>query len=113
MQIVADESVDFGIVAQLRLAGHEVYSIAESSTSIADEEVLKIAHDKRALLITEDKDFGDLVFRFQLPHSGILLIKISDPSVKISNVVNAIITHYNELLGKFSVIDSRKIRIRE
>ena len=53
-QIVADESVDFRIVVQLRKVGFQVYSIAEEQSSIKDEEVLSIAVDQNALLITED-----------------------------------------------------------
>jgi len=66
-QIVADESVDFRIVIQLRQIGLTVYAIVEQQPSIKDEEVLAIANENDALLITEDKDFGELVFRLQLP----------------------------------------------
>ncbi|MCW3109000.1 MAG: hypothetical protein JWQ09_3506 [Segetibacter sp.] len=58
-QIVADESVDFRIVIALRAAGLIVYSVAEELPSITDISVLSIAYDKKALLITEDKDFGE------------------------------------------------------
>ncbi len=51
-QIIADESVDFRIVIQLREAGLAVYSIAEEQPSITDKAVLSIACDKHALLIT-------------------------------------------------------------
>ncbi len=76
--IVADESVDFRIVSQLREVGFLVHSISEGQSSIKDEQVLAIAVDRDALLITEDKDFGELVFRFQLKHRGILLIRIEE-----------------------------------
>lgn len=82
-QIVADESVDFRIVVQLREVGLTVYSIAEEQPSITDNSVLSIACDKQALLLTEDKDFGELVFRLQLPHHGILLIRIERSDHKI------------------------------
>ena len=61
-QIVADESVDFRIVTALRSVGLIVYSVAEELPSINDISVLSIAVEKEALLITEDKDFGELVF---------------------------------------------------
>lgn len=111
-QIVADESVDFRIVTQLRKIGLTIYSIAESQPSIKDEVVLDIAHTKNALLITEDKDFGELVFRLQLPHRGVLLIKIAEAQNKIPSVVQAISEHYAEMLNKFCVIDSTKLRIK-
>jgi predicted nuclease of predicted toxin-antitoxin system len=112
-QIVADESVDFRIILQLRKIGLNIYSIAESQPSLKDEVVLAIAHGKEALLITEDKDFGELVFRLQLPHRGVLLVKIADAQKKIPSVVEAISEHYTKMLNKFCVIDSTKLRIKD
>jgi predicted nuclease of predicted toxin-antitoxin system len=112
-QIDADESVDFRIVTQLREIGLTVYAIAEQRPSIKDEEVLSIANENDALLITEDKDFGELVFRLQLPHQGILLVRIADVQAKIESVVRTIAKYYPELLNKFSVINGNKLRIKE
>ena len=112
-QIVADESVDFRIVAQLRKVGFLVYSISEDQASIKDEQVLSIAVDQNALLITEDKDFGELVFRFQLKHRGILLVRIEEANQKIEAVASAISTNYAELKGRFSVLNKSKLRIKE
>ena len=58
MNLVADESVDYGIITRLRQMGLGVLSISEDSSGIKDAEVLKIAFENRCLLITEDKDFG-------------------------------------------------------
>ena len=63
MNLLADESVDRPIVERLRDDGHEVVYVAELSPSIGDDEVLQKANDSRALLLTTDKDFGELVFR--------------------------------------------------
>ncbi len=92
-QAVADESVDFRVVAELRNIGISVYSIAEEAPSITDTSVLSIAFERHALLITEDKDFGELVFRLQLPHYGILLIRIQEESYKIFSAAAAIKKH--------------------
>jgi predicted nuclease of predicted toxin-antitoxin system len=112
-QIVADESVDFRIVTQLREIGLIVYAIVEQQPSIRDEQVLAIANENEALLLTEDKDFGELVFRLQLPHRGILLIRIADAEQKIESVVRTIEKYYSELLDRFSVINASKLRIKE
>jgi predicted nuclease of predicted toxin-antitoxin system len=63
MNLVADEGVDRQIVEQLRQDGHDVAYIAELAPSISDDEVLQQANDRHALLVTADKDFGELVFR--------------------------------------------------
>jgi predicted nuclease of predicted toxin-antitoxin system len=112
-QIVADESVDFRIVIQLREIGLTVYAIVEQEPSISDEKVLAIANENEALLITEDKDFGELVFRLRLPHRGILLIRIVEAQHKIESVVRTIAKYHAELLDKFSVINGNKLRIKE
>ena len=78
MKIVADESVDFGIIENIRHNKIEVYSIAETNPGIPDNEVLNIAVDKESLLITEDKDFGELTFRMGFKHKGIILIRLTD-----------------------------------
>ncbi len=75
-QVVIDESVDYSIVKELRNKGYNVYAISEQLPSIPDKEVLSVAFQNNALLITEDKDFGELVYRFQLPHKGILLVRM-------------------------------------
>ena len=70
MNLLADESIGKSLVETLRENGHNVLYIAEFSPSIDDEEVLHQANLNRALLLTEDKDFGELVFRQGLVHMG-------------------------------------------
>lgn len=60
MNLLADESVDGPIVARLRQEGHEIVYVAELSPSITDEEVLQQANARAALLVTADKDFGEV-----------------------------------------------------
>jgi predicted nuclease of predicted toxin-antitoxin system len=111
--IVADESVDSRIVEKLRTAGISVFSIAENQSSITDKQVLEIAVSKNALLITEDKDFGELVFRFQLEHKGILLLRLIDKPKNIEVAVQIIVEHYSDLLNNFSVLNENKLRIKQ
>ena len=70
MNLLVDENVDKSIVDELRQNGHNVLYIAEFAPSINDETVLHQANQNRALLLTEDKDFGELVFRQSLVHYG-------------------------------------------
>lgn len=74
--IVADESVDIEIVSVLRSAGFEVYSIVENHPGWSDTQVLELAFHKKAYLITEDKDFGELTYRLRRPSHGILLVRL-------------------------------------
>ncbi len=72
MIFVADENVDRQIVEGLRVQGNNVLYIAEMSPSISDNEVLALSNRHRGLLITSDKDFGELVFRQGLISYGII-----------------------------------------
>lgn len=112
--IVADESVDFGIIIRLRQMGISVVSISEDSSGIKDIEVLQIATDTQCLLITEDKDFGELTYRLKLSHYGILLIRLSDLARKerIELVAETILNHLEKLNCNFSVLNKNGLRIK-
>lgn len=113
-KIIADENVDFGIVRSLRNLNFDVYSILESQGGINDESILKFASNENALLITEDKDFGELVYRLKMKHAGILLIRILDlpREEKIEHVMSAILNNIDKLKNNFSVLSDNDIRIR-
>ncbi len=114
MNFVADESVDIQIVERLRDDGHSVWYVAEMAPSISDDEVLQIANNGSAPLITSDKDFGELVFRQNLVSYGVILIRLSGLSTesKTNIVSSTILNHENEILGNFTVISPSRIRIR-
>ena len=114
MKLVADESIDGPIVHLLRSAGHQVEYIAESHPGIIDDAVLQISLESDALLITADKDFGDLVFRRQLAHAGILLCRFAglEQPEKAAVVECAIAEHGMKLKGRFSVLTPESLRIR-
>ena len=75
---VADESVDFNLIRFIRDKGLSIFSIQEEFASLKDNLVLKLAVEKKAILITEDKDFGELVFKLKLPRSSNLLLRMGD-----------------------------------
>lgn len=114
MNFLADESVDHPIVLRLREDGHDVLSIAEMEPSITDETVLSRANQRQDLLLTEDKDFGELVFRQRLVMVGIVLIRLEGLSLATkANIVSHTIQEYGqELFGAFTVISPGSIRIR-
>lgn len=114
IKIVIDESVDYAVVDRLKKNDFDVYAIIDEQPSISDKEVLSIAINKNALLITEDKDFGELVFRFKLLHKGILLIRmLNAKSIEKSEaVLKVLLDYYDQMLNNFSVLDNDKLRIR-
>ena len=77
MKFLADESVDRPIVERLRQEGHQVLYIAELKPGMPDDAVLNLANHETALLLTTDKDFGELVFRQRLHMYGVVLIRLA------------------------------------
>lgn len=114
MKLLADESVDLPIIVRLRADDHEGASIAEESPGIMDDEVLNRAYGERVLLLTGDKDFGELVYRHQFPHAGILLIRLAgqSESEKCDLVSIAVQNHGPKLPEAFSVLTADALRIR-
>lgn len=115
MKLLIDESVDRQIVEWLRQDGHDVLYVAEMDPGISDAAVLINANNTGALLLTADKDFGELVFRRQQINAGVLLIRLAGLSLnsKAELVVAAVSDHQNELPGAFSVLSPGMIRIRQ
>lgn len=114
LRLVADEGIDWPIVKRLRKDGYEVAYVAEMSPSIDDAWILSYANRKGALLLTADKDFGELVHRQGMVTTGVLLIRLSglSPQAKAAIVATAIEDHSEELQGSFAVISPGTLRIR-
>jgi predicted nuclease of predicted toxin-antitoxin system len=73
VKILADECVDRPIVERLRQNSHQVWHVAEMEPGSADEAVLDLANREGAVLLTTDKDFGELVFRQERMTKGVIL----------------------------------------
>lgn len=114
-RFLADESVDYQIVTRLREGGYEVEAIVEVNPSISDEEILEVANTLKAILITEDKDFGELTYRLKRPNHGIILIRLSGVEVeqKVKKVRQVIDSYLGELRDRFTVISKNKVRIKD
>jgi predicted nuclease of predicted toxin-antitoxin system len=114
MRWVADEGVDAPIVARLREQDHVVWYVAEMMAGIADEEVLALAQEQDAILLTNDKDFGALVFQQRRVTAGVVLMRLAGLSAqqKAALVVRMIDEHASRLRGAFTVITPRRVRIR-
>jgi predicted nuclease of predicted toxin-antitoxin system len=113
VNLVADESVDRAIVERLRSDGHDVIYIAELTPGIEDEEVLLEANRRDALLVTADKDFGELVFRQRFVHSGVVLLRLAGLSNPVKAEIAAAVCRERaaDLHGAFSVVSPVQVRI--
>lgn len=114
LAFIADENVDAAIVARLRADGLDVAAVSEMDPGIDDDRVLAIANEQTRILITSDRDFGELVFRLGQATAGILLLRLAGLSAgqRTDLISSAIAEHGAELAGAFSVIAPGVMRIR-
>ena len=105
MKFLADENVDKPIVDRLRDDGHTVLYVLEVGPSISDDEVIRWANQESVLLLTADKDFGELIFRQKRIAHGVILIRLAglSPHRKAELVAVAIQEHADELVQNFTV----------
>lgn len=114
MKFVADECCDEGFVVTLRESGHNVLYIPEFNPGMEDELVLKKAYKEGRILLTEDKDFGELVYRLKMQAKGIILFRIEEEEkhLKWKRFKSLLDNHCDRLFGYFIVIDKNKFRFR-
>lgn len=115
MKFLADENMDVAIVERLRQEKHEVWYVAEMEPGISDDEVLALANREDAILITADKDFGELVFRLRYLSTGIILIRLTGLSIAAKSDIIAVTIqeHGSELSAAFTVLAPTSVRIRK
>jgi predicted nuclease of predicted toxin-antitoxin system len=87
MRWLADECVDAALVRHLRGGGHDVIYAAEVAAGTTDAQLLRRANDEHRLLLTEDKDFGELVFRLHMTVPGLVLMRIAPESISSNGPV--------------------------
>lgn len=113
MRFLVDECTGPTVAKWLVAAGHDVVSVSPDKKGISDREVLEMAVKEERVLITNDKDFGELIFKEKLSHRGVIFLRISDetPKNKISILENVIQNH-QELIGqlRFIVVTEKSIR---
>jgi len=114
MNFLADECIDRQIVDRLRQDGHQTSFVLEMDPGMSDAAVLSLSNETASILLTADKDFGELVFRQGCASSGVLLIRLAGErhDEKAELVSTAIRTRGAELAGNFSVLTERTFRIR-
>jgi predicted nuclease of predicted toxin-antitoxin system len=114
MKFLLDESVEYRLAGFLSELGHDVTAIAvDYPSALKDIEVLTIARDQDRILITNDKDFGELVYRQRLAHCGVILLRVRDDDIEIKQVSLLQVLKINpDQLRGFIVISDRGVRIR-
>jgi predicted nuclease of predicted toxin-antitoxin system len=114
MRFLADENVSRLVIERLRADGLEVSSISETHSGPPDRKVLETADFEGRILVTEDRDFGELVFRQQMAVRGVILLELDRLSnqAEAERISDIIGTYGEKLLDNLVVIEPSRIRIR-
>jgi predicted nuclease of predicted toxin-antitoxin system len=114
LRLLANENFPGPLIRELRRRGHDVASVKELMRGATDREVLEQARQDDRLLVTFDKDFGELAFRSRLPAgSGVILFRLSGPSPEIDNArALAALESGIDWIGSFAVVTDDRIRVR-
>jgi predicted nuclease of predicted toxin-antitoxin system len=93
----------------------DVHYVLETHQGSDNENVLLLANEEDRILLTQDKDFGELVYRLKKVHQGIILIRLgTTPAPEKAHLVNYVLLEFGEKLAKaFTVIQANAVRIRK
>jgi predicted nuclease of predicted toxin-antitoxin system len=115
VRFLIDQSADARLLPHLVTGGHDVARVGkEYPHGLPDDQVLAIAHRERRILIADDRDFGELVFRLRQPHAGVILFRLGDFAeleLKIERL-DHVLDQYADQLDQFIVVTRQTVRVR-
>lgn len=113
MRFLVDECTGLGVAAWLRQRGHDVFSAYEQARGTEDTVLLHQAFVEGRILITNDKDFGEKVFRDGLAHKGVVLLRLDDERTanKIAVLQKLLDGYADRLAGRCAAVSELAVRI--
>jgi predicted nuclease of predicted toxin-antitoxin system len=112
MRFLVDECTGPAVARWLCDQGYDVLSVYEQARGIDDAEVISLALAEERILITNDKDFGEIVYRERRLHQGIILLRLqnANPTAKIAALTHLLANHADKLEGSFVVVTEKQAR---
>lgn len=112
MRFLVDESTGPDVARWLAGQGYQVFSVYEEARGMPDDEVIEKAFTGDWILITNDKGFGEKVFRQRRPHQGVILLRLEDErgASKIATVRRLLERYSDRLPGSFMVVTEKRVR---
>ncbi|MDI6770326.1 MAG: DUF5615 family PIN-like protein [Anaerolineales bacterium] len=112
LRFLTDESCDFTVVRTLRANGYDVLAVSEYMQRSVDSDLIEQARRENRILLTEDKDFGWLVFASQSLSAGVILIRFPNNlrSTLGQSVLQLVEQYGSELAGAFVVVQPGQVR---
>jgi predicted nuclease of predicted toxin-antitoxin system len=115
LKFLVDVGVSKRVEKWLLDHGYDTKNVRDVDPRMSDREILKIAVSERRMVITMDKDFGELVYNSGLLHGGVLLLRLEEAKAdeKILVLEKILEKYADNLLNKFCVFKDGKLRIRK
>lgn len=115
LKFMVDASTGIASARYLQAQGYDVIFVGEWNPKAADIDIVRFALTEQRIIITNDKDFGEQVFRDQQQHGGVLLLRLADDrTITKLRVIQAVLAQYEgQLANTFVVATERHIRIRK
>ena len=112
MKFIVDECTGPAVARWLEAKGYDVFSVYDETPGVSDTEVIGRAYNENRILVTNDKDFGEKVFREQHSHCGIILLRLQDERAKNKiAILERLLFHYKEALPEhFVVVTEQHVR---
>jgi predicted nuclease of predicted toxin-antitoxin system len=112
MRFLVDECTGPMVARWLTTQGHDVFSVFHESRGLDDVEVIRKAYAENRILITNDKDFGEKVYRERHPHRGIVLLRLDNerPACKVNAVQRLLQGFADRLADQFVVVTETRVR---
>jgi predicted nuclease of predicted toxin-antitoxin system len=114
VRFLLDEGLPLRLGACLSSQGHDVSAVGRDHPyALSDHAILAIAREERRIILTNDKDFGDLIFRDRLPHAGVILFRLGYEPIdgRIKRLERVLIDHAAHL-NRFIVVTAQSVRVR-
>jgi len=112
MRFLVDECTGPAVARWLREQKHEVFSVYEEARGMNDDEIIAKAFAEGWILITNDKDFGEKVYRERRLHKGVVLLRLEDERAvnKITALRRLLESHEEQIANQFVVLTERQVR---
>jgi predicted nuclease of predicted toxin-antitoxin system len=112
MRFVVDECTGPRVAQWLRDQGYEVFSVYEEARGSDDDYIIRKACEENWILITNDKDFGEKVFRGRHPHHGIVFLRLADNRANNKiEVLSKLLDNYSaRIVDQFVVATESRVR---
>lgn len=112
MRFLVDECTGPGVARWLRQQNHDVFSVYGQARGMEDDHILQKAFDENWILITNDKDFGEKVYRQRLPHRGVVLLRLDDQRTcsKIDALQSLLGDYADRIPDSFVVVTETRVR---